>query len=110
MSVDGPILNSESNTLTGDSNAGEIAFLAGSKALHSLNTIITSTETYFHPSNHGQWTINVISIHPFSALVDDSDLPVQLTTFMQRLAYEFSKRWNEEHQPECKTPIVRLPR
>ena len=40
--------------------------------------------------------------------VDDSDLLVQLTTFMQRLAYEFSKRWNEEHQPECKTPIVRL--
>ena len=63
MSVDGPILNSKANTPTDDSHVGEMAFLAGSKALHSLDTIITSTETYFHPSNHGTWTVNVLSIH-----------------------------------------------
>ena len=29
-----------------------------------------------------------------------------MTSFIQRLAAEFCKRWKEEQQPNCKTPIV----
>ncbi|KAF8328806.1 uncharacterized protein EI90DRAFT_3063646 [Cantharellus anzutake] len=68
--------------LEGDDFGGTCAH---SKSLRSLTTIITSVETYFHPSNHGTWT-------------------GQLTTFLQRLTYAFSKRWTEEHFPDCKTP------
>ena len=62
-------------------------YLAGSRALSSLETLITSTETFFHPSNAGLWTLN-------------------LTTFLHRVTAEFSKRWKEEEQAVCKTPIV----
>jgi proteasome activator subunit 4 len=34
-------------------------FLAGSKALDSLDRLITSTESFFHPSNSGLWTLSV---------------------------------------------------
>jgi proteasome activator subunit 4 len=34
-------------------------FLAGSKALDSLDKLITSTESFFHPSNSGSWTAGV---------------------------------------------------
>lgn len=30
----------------------------------------------------------------------------QLTHFVQRLMAEFCKRWKDEQQPNCKTPVV----
>ncbi|CAA7258771.1 unnamed protein product [Cyclocybe aegerita] len=62
-------------------------YYAGSKAVDSLDRLITSIESFFHPSNTGAWTLS-------------------LTTFIQRLGSEFTKRWNEEEQPTCKTPIT----
>ncbi|KDQ20580.1 hypothetical protein BOTBODRAFT_169318 [Botryobasidium botryosum FD-172 SS1] len=64
------------------------AYLAGSKALDSLDSIITSMENYFHPSNTGVWTTT-------------------LAGFLQRLLYEFVHRWREEEKPECATPRER---
>ena len=63
------------------------SYLAGSHALDSLERLITSTETYFHPSNAGMWTLC-------------------LTTFLHRVCVEFCKRWKEEEEDSCKTPVV----
>lgn len=49
MALDGPIRDDTSHT----------GFLAGSRALDSLDKLITSTESYFHPSNSGHWTFSV---------------------------------------------------
>ncbi|OBZ79732.1 Proteasome activator complex subunit 4A [Grifola frondosa] len=64
------------------------SFLAGSRALDSLDKLITSVESFFHPSNHGAWSLS-------------------LTHFVQRLTAEFCKRWKEEQQTSCKTPVTR---
>lgn len=53
MSVDGPVRGDERDFLP--------SYLAGSRALDSLDKIITSTESYFHPSNSGPWTNNVFT-------------------------------------------------
>ncbi|KAJ7785985.1 hypothetical protein B0H16DRAFT_1488812 [Mycena metata] len=63
-------------------------YLAGSKALESLSQIIASTESFFHPSNSG----------PFTA---------DLAAFIKYIAYDFNRRWLEEQQPDCKTPLNR---
>ncbi|KAH8100456.1 ARM repeat-containing protein [Cristinia sonorae] len=81
MSLDSPIRGED----VSDPNAG---CLAGSQALDSLDKLITSTESYFHPSNTGHWTI-------------------ALTSFLHRLTTEFCKRWKEEEQSTCKTPVPR---
>lgn len=54
MSVDGP----ERPSSVSDEKS-ETSFLAGSKALDSLAKIITSAESFFHPSNSGHWTLSV---------------------------------------------------
>ncbi|GLB36441.1 putative protein with domain of unknown function (DUF3437) [Lyophyllum shimeji] len=77
MAVDGEIRG-------GDDQKG---YVAGSKALDSLDRIITSTESFFHPSNFGPWTST-------------------LTAFLNRLAAEFIKRLKEEQQETCKTPVT----
>lgn len=77
MSVDGEIRTDENQK----------GYVAGSKALDSLDRIVTSTESFFHPSNYGQWT----SI---------------LTAFLNRLAAEFIRRLKEEQQESCKTPVT----
>ncbi len=64
MSVDGPVRCDTSNVSenkksTDTSIATSNEFLAGSKGLESLSKIITSAETFFHPSNSGAWTLNV---------------------------------------------------
>ncbi|KAG6902315.1 hypothetical protein C0995_001694 [Termitomyces sp. Mi166 len=64
------------------------AYLAGSKALDSLARLIASTESFFHPSNSGTWTND-------------------LTAFIKYIVYDFNKRWHEEQQPDCKTPMHR---
>lgn len=62
-------------------------YKAGSRALDSLDRLITSTESFFHPSNSGPWTIH-------------------LTTFLQRLTHEFTKRMKEEELESCRTPVT----
>lgn len=37
----------------------ETGFVGGSRALDSLAKIITSAESFFHPSNSGHWTLSV---------------------------------------------------
>lgn len=66
-------------------SSGVEGCLAGSKALDSLDKLVTGTETFFHPSNSGPWSI-------------------ALTSFVQHLTSEFGKRWHAEQQSECKTP------
>ncbi|KAG6889358.1 hypothetical protein C0995_001423 [Termitomyces sp. Mi166 len=78
MAVDGDIRSDENQK----------GYVAGSKALDSLDRVITSTESFFHPSNTGQWTST-------------------LTAFLNRLTAEFIKRVKEEQQESCKTPMTR---
>ncbi|KZW02117.1 ARM repeat-containing protein [Exidia glandulosa HHB12029] len=79
MSVDGCV--------RGEERDGQPGYLGGSKALDALDKIITSTESYFHPSNSGHWTIS-------------------LTNFMQQIVAKFANRWKEEEQSSCKTPVT----
>lgn len=60
----------------------------GSKALNSLERLLTSTESFFHPSNSGPWT-------------------VALTSFLYRLVSEFAKRVESERLGDCLTPVTR---
>lgn len=62
MAVDGPIRQDAApNPLSkeGRFEAQQTGFLEGCKALDSLDRLITSTESFFHPSNSGAWTVNV---------------------------------------------------
>ncbi|KAF9535499.1 hypothetical protein CPB83DRAFT_841859 [Crepidotus variabilis] len=86
MSVDGNARDANPAAPTGNLSQQK-GYLAGSRALDSLDRMMTSFESYFHPSNTGPWTI-------------------ALTTFLQRLGSEFTKRWKEEEQEICKTPIT----
>jgi len=60
MSVDGEIRGTtpmgqtlaEPHTLTQ-------GFTAGSRAIDSLDRMITSIESFFHPTNTGSWTLSV---------------------------------------------------
>ncbi|KAL5534546.1 hypothetical protein ACEPAG_1009 [Sanghuangporus baumii] len=85
MSVDGP--DRVDSTQDNSTHVSSTGFLAGSRALDSLEKIITSAETFFHPSNSGPWTLS-------------------LSSFLQKLASEFCKRWKEEEHPRCKTPMT----
>lgn len=77
LAVDGPIRR----------DASQEGFIAGSKALDALDRFITSTESFFHPSNAGPWSL-------------------MLTNLVQRITSEFNKRWYEEKEKSCKTPVV----
>ncbi|KAG8905939.1 hypothetical protein FRB99_007944 [Tulasnella sp. 403] len=87
MSVDGPVRDPSQESTMSKENSGQKGYLAGSKALDSLDRLITSVETFFHPSNYGAWTF-------------------ALTAFVQRLATEFSTRWHDEQLPSCRTPVA----
>ncbi|KAF8527908.1 ARM repeat-containing protein [Hysterangium stoloniferum] len=87
MSVDGPPRVIQSQNNEGGLENGLKRFLAGSRGLDTLERLITSTETYFHPSNAGIWTLC-------------------LTTFLHRVCAEFAKRWKEEEQSSCRTPLT----
>ncbi|KAJ3990413.1 hypothetical protein F5890DRAFT_1398687 [Lentinula detonsa] len=63
-------------------------YLAGSKALDSLARLIASVESFFHPTNSGAWTTD-------------------LSAFIKSVVYNFNKRWYEERQPDCETPMNR---
>ncbi|VDB99350.1 unnamed protein product [Peniophora sp. CBMAI 1063] len=87
MAEDGPPRSVAS--ATDSPGAGASADLvAGCKALDSLARLIHSTESFFHPSNSGVWTI-------------------ALTSLLASFATVFQQRWKEEQSPECKTPAHR---
>ena len=44
---------------------------AQSRSLRSLGTILTSVETFFHPSNYGAWTVQVCHISQHRKLVPE---------------------------------------
>lgn len=87
MAEDGPRL-SDVPSSGSQSNGADSGFTAGSKALDSLARLIRSTESFFHPSNSGIWTI-------------------ALTSLLASFAVVFQQRWKEEQSPDCKTPEPR---
>ncbi|KAI0067754.1 hypothetical protein BV25DRAFT_1834775 [Artomyces pyxidatus] len=87
MAVDGPVRVDTSSRGESKFSVRHEGYLAGSKAMESLDRFITSTESFFHPSNSGIWTLS-------------------LTNFLNSLTSEFCKRWYEEEQISCKTPIT----
>jgi hypothetical protein len=97
MSVDGAM-----RTL--DSSATDTC-LAGSKALDALDRLVTSTESFFHPSNSGTWTTSVCGSQTQGTLLT----AYKLTTFVKYLTSEFLKRWKEEESSVCMTPVVSGP-
>lgn len=89
MCLDGPVRGEVTAASQGSSmSPPPTGFLAGSRALDALDKLITSTESFFHPSNSGPWTL-------------------VLTLFLHRVTAEFSKRWKEEQEQSCRTPITR---
>lgn len=61
MSVDGDVreLSTTDRSLSDADFANRFGFIAGSKAVDALHRMLTSLESFFHPSNAGSWTIFV---------------------------------------------------
>ncbi|KAJ7293229.1 hypothetical protein C8J57DRAFT_19449 [Mycena rebaudengoi] len=89
MAVDGPARDSAAATPRNvDGKLQQpTGFIAGSKALDALDRLITSTETFFHPSNSGPFTIS-------------------LTSFLQYLTAFYCQRTKEEEEKTCRTPAA----
>ncbi|KAL0578024.1 Proteasome activator BLM10 [Marasmius crinis-equi] len=87
MAVDGPVKESATSTPHATNASAQTGYAAGSKSVDFLDRLITSTESYFHPSNHGLWTPS-------------------LTNFLQRLTSELMYRLKDEEQETCKTPTT----
>ncbi|KAF8274047.1 hypothetical protein EI94DRAFT_1714621 [Lactarius quietus] len=86
MAVDGPVRTELApSQREGRLPSRQAGYLAGSRAMESLDKFITSTESFFHPSNSGIWSLS-------------------LTQFLRSLTSEFCKRWREEESSSCKTP------
>nr|XP_018259276.1 proteasome activator subunit 4 [Kwoniella dejecticola CBS 10117]OBR81434.1 proteasome activator subunit 4 [Kwoniella dejecticola CBS 10117] len=79
--------SSDSLAVAGQKSEIDRRYLAGSKALDHLSKLLTSCETFFHPSNSGHWS-------------------VFLTTFLSHLASNFVERWKSEEEPDCRTPAA----
>ncbi|KAF9979719.1 hypothetical protein BGZ75_009303 [Mortierella antarctica] len=56
-----------------------------SSSLAHFGDLIQATESFYHPSNSGQWSYT-------------------LSLFLQLLSWEYLQRLNEEKQAKCKTP------
>ena len=67
MSLDGPV-RGDSAEKAGKEGSSQPGFLAGSHALDTLDKLITSTESYFHPSNTGHWTL-AVSVSPATGVI-----------------------------------------
>ena len=59
MRVDGEIRKSTPAKVSKGALPLPSGYVAGSKAVESLDRLITSIESFFHPSNTGQWTLSV---------------------------------------------------
>jgi len=61
MKVDGEVRNAMSAKVPKGDGVLPLpsGYIAGSKAVESLDRLITSIESFFHPSNTGQWTLSV---------------------------------------------------
>jgi proteasome activator subunit 4 len=59
MRVDGDVRNSAHAKVSKGASPLPSGYIAGSKALESLDRLITSIESFFHPSNFGKWTLSV---------------------------------------------------
>lgn len=78
--------SSDSLAAAGERIEASKKYLAGSKALDSLATLIRSIESFFHPSNSGPWS-------PF------------LTCFLAHLTNNFVARWKAQLLPSCTVPM-----
>lgn len=78
--------STDSLKAAGESIERSKKYLAGSKALDHLSRLITSCETFFHPSNAGPWSSF-------------------LTVFLSHLTSNFVQRWKMEEEPNCKVPV-----
>jgi hypothetical protein len=77
MAVDGPVRQDAAlapRRKEGRFEAQQTGFLEGSKALDSLDRLITSTESFFHPSNSGQWTVQVSDMVSITKVQSHADL------------------------------------
>ena len=81
MAVDGPVRTeltpSQEESRLSSRQAG---YLAGSKAMESLDKFIMSTESFFHPSNSGIWSLSVrqplcFSVRSLTSLVIVNPVP-----------------------------------
>ncbi|KAF9452549.1 hypothetical protein P691DRAFT_696832 [Macrolepiota fuliginosa MF-IS2] len=88
MSVDGEVRISTPVHRQDGNLPKQSGYIAGSRALDSLDKLITCTESFFHPSNSGPWT-------------------TLLTTFVHYLASHFFRRMKEEELDNCNTPLER---
>ena len=62
IAVDGPVRSSATLTpcnQNGHFGSQKTGYLEGSKAMDYLDKLITSLESFFHPSNYGQWSLTV---------------------------------------------------
>ena len=74
MAVDGSVRSEASPSRDeGRFPSRQVGYLAGSKAMESLERFITSTESFFHPSNSGLWSLSVCT-HVVSILLACSSL------------------------------------
>ncbi|ORX39177.1 putative membrane protein [Kockovaella imperatae] len=79
--------STDSLAQAGKSSDANRRYLAGCKALDHLSRLLTSCETFFHPSNSGPWS-------------------AFLTVFLSHLAGNFVERWKAEEDRNCKTPVA----
>ncbi|KAJ3061377.1 hypothetical protein HDU98_002714 [Podochytrium sp. JEL0797] len=61
-------------------------YMPPTNTLTLLQTFLQASESYFHPSNHGAWS-------------------VKLASLLHHLSVLFLKRWRKESLPECSTPL-----
>lgn len=91
MAVDGPV-RSEASPSQGEGifPSRQVGYLAGSKAMESLERFITSTESFFHPSNSGLWSLSVrmhvVPFFPISPLLVNPIPPLFDLGVLQALA------------------------
>jgi hypothetical protein len=103
MSVNGEIhaVTPVDRTMVGSHLQKQAGFTAGSRAVDSLDRMITSIESFFHPTTTGPWTLSVRFNLAFKLSCDVCiDLDQQLTAFIQRLVSGF--------QPACSVPPSNL--
>lgn len=67
MSVDGEVRAPTPTHLRNGKLPQQTGYFAGSRALDTLDKLITCTESFFHPSNSGPWS-TLVGYGPYSIL------------------------------------------